>query len=425
MIKLSIKKNRLRILCLLFAILVAADPIGATTKVLAIPDLDYYSSNDILFYDPDASCGAPSTEGGVASLVGNTNAEKVWNFLRTQKGLTNEQTAGVMGNIQAESGFNPGIEEISGGGGYGIAQWTGGRRTALVEAAKRANGGQGVPVNDLAFQLEYLYQELNARETNNPRYRSFNNEWEMIKGQNTIEDALVAFHHEFEISHLMNGDPSGSPGGAADIAVIQARGQFAKDAFSSFAHTTPGGGGSAGGECEAAATGNLAQTTLAFAWPEYHPPDYTTKKGEYEAAVKRAQSEGRYVGGGPYPGVDCGGFVTLLMTQSGFEPGYNFNGRGGNTGPQEDWVEQNWKRVGTGSEIKVGGDPNDEKVLRQGDVAFQPGHTFVYVGIDIPGFGEGDPAFKGVASASYEIWRAPMVGHEDMTDGSLTWYRKK
>ena len=40
------------------------------------------------------------------ALRGNTVQEKVWNFLK-DKGLTEIAIAGVMGNIQAESGFNP------------------------------------------------------------------------------------------------------------------------------------------------------------------------------------------------------------------------------------------------------------------------------------------------------------------------------
>jgi hypothetical protein len=396
------KRAILRIFCLLLAIFMALGSVVNTATVFAIPDENFYSSNDILFYDPDASCGVP-TAGGLASLIGNSDAERIWNFL-VAKGLTNEQTAGVMGNIQAESGFNPGIVEKSGGGGFGIVQWTGGRRTALEAAAAK----KGVPVSDLAFQLEYLYQELTVRETNRPEYKRFQNEWEMLRGQATIEDALVAFHHEFEISHLMNeSDPR--------AAVIRERGQFAKDAFASFSKNTPAAGGSA--ECEATPTGNLAQTTLAYAWPQYHAPNYTDKKPEYAEAVRRAQSQGRYVGGGQYPGVDCGGWVTTLMIDSGFAPNYNKNGKGGNTGVQQAWAEQNWER------LKGPINPAD---LKEGDVAFSPGHTFVWLNKEnLPHFGENDPAFKGVVSASYQIWRAPMAGHENPTAGDVTWYRKK
>jgi len=396
-----------KLFCLIFAVIMATEPFSAT-KVLAIPDLYYYSANDILFYDPDASCGVDSVEG-MPALRGDGNEEKIWNFLR-DKGLTNEQTAGVMGNIQAESGFNPAIVEGGSGIGFGIVQWSFGRRSALEAAAAK----KGVPPSDLGFQLEYLYQELTVRETNRPEYKSFPNEWEMLKGQSSIEDALVAFHHEFEVSHLMN-KPNPRQ------AVIEARGGFAQKWFDLFSRLTPGGGGSEGGECEAAPTGNLSATIKAYAWPDYEAGK-TQKKPEYEEAIKKAKSQGRYTGDTCFGGgVDCGGFITTLMIDSGFEPNYNHSGKvnqgAGATPTQEAWLKANWERVGTGSEVKVGGDASDPKVLRQGDVAIRSGHTYMYAG-DIPGFN------SKIASAS-QCDRAPMAGKESPTDGTFTWYRKK
>lgn len=84
------------------------------------------------------SCVAPSVEGGTAE-------EKIWNLL-TQF-LTDEQAAGVMGNMFAESGFNPVIHnqgayssswpyDIENGTGksyaIGLIQWTKGRRTDML-----------------------------------------------------------------------------------------------------------------------------------------------------------------------------------------------------------------------------------------------------------------------------------------------------
>jgi len=162
-------------------------------------------------------------------------------------------------------------------------------------------------------------------------------------------------------------------------------------------------------------SGDFTQTILDYAWPTYHSPNYFTMKPGYQAAVTRAQSEGRYVGGGSHPGIDCGGFVTTLMVDSGFEPRYNSNGRGGPTGDQQAWAEANWQKLGTGSDIDTGS-------LRAGDVAFSPGHTFVYVGT-ISGFS------KKVASASYSpsniAWRTPMAGSESPAASNVTWYRKR
>ena len=86
--------------------------------------------------------------------------------------------------------------------------------------------------------------------------------------------------------------------------------------------------------------------------------------------------------------------------------------------------------------------------LKPGDVAFSPGHTFIFVGgtgkqgdpkITIlkeprdgiaqdTTLGAGDKNWHGVASASIsftgESWRSPMAGHESLTSSSVTWYRK-
>lgn len=164
--------------------------------------------------------------------------------------------------------------------------------------------------------------------------------------------------------------------------------------------------------------GDLAETTLAYAWPTYHSPNFFEMKPAYKQAVKTAQRTGRYVGGGTRPGIDCGGFVTTLLVDSGFEPKYNHGGKmsagAGNTTTQRAWAEANWDNLGSGSRV-------DTASLRPGDVAFSPGHTFVYVG-RIDGFS------KVIASASYSpsntSWRTPMAGSESLTSGDVTWFRK-
>jgi uncharacterized membrane protein YgcG len=76
-----------------------------------------------------------------------------------EKGLTPQQAAGITGNLQRESHLNPGISE-SGGGGYGLAQWTGERREALQSYA----ASQGQPVSDMKVQLDFLWKEMTTRE---------------------------------------------------------------------------------------------------------------------------------------------------------------------------------------------------------------------------------------------------------------------
>ncbi|OYW86298.1 hypothetical protein B7Z17_00705 [Candidatus Saccharibacteria bacterium 32-49-10] len=168
--------------------------------------------------------------------------------------------------------------------------------------------------------------------------------------------------------------------------------------------------------------GDLSATTLAYAWPTYHKKPYTKSMPAYVKAVAEAQKLGEYVGATiaycrsikgvtvENDGADCGGFVTRLVTDSGWDPTYNHSGKGGPTPTQKAWLDNNWENLGRGNVIDTG-------TLRPGDVAMLPGHTFIYVG-DIPGFG------SKIASASL-CQRAPMAGSESITASNTTWYRKK
>lgn len=173
------------------------------------------------------------------------------------------------------------------------------------------------------------------------------------------------------------------------------------DAFPS---TTTGG---CDGETGIVNSGDLSATTLAYAWPKYRGND-TESKPEYKEAIKKAKIAGQYIGA--CEGVDCGAFVSRLLIDSGFEPKYNYDGKGGNTISQEKWMRENWELLGTGSSIDTG-------TLQPGDVAINAQHTFVFVG-DIPGFD------STIASASM-CQRAPVAGQERIADGAMRWYRKK
>jgi len=162
---------------------------------------------------------------------------------------------------------------------------------------------------------------------------------------------------------------------------------------------------------DGAAAGNAVQTALNYAWPTYHEPNYLNMRPSYAAAISKAQGEGKYVGGGPHPGVDCGGFVTRVMQDSGLDPAY---GGGGNTTTQLAYLSSSPKY----KELKnpTSGD------LTPGAIAIKTaggGHTYMYVGKQ-PGFE------TQIASASYSpsgtAWRAPMAGMEAPADPEYRWF---
>lgn len=92
---------------------------------------------------------------------GHTSLEiekKVWQGLRGA-GYTEVQTAGVMGNIYAESGFNPAVVERGSGIGFGLCQWSYSRRTSIEKYAKKLKKS----ANNVDVQLSFLIAEMNPK----------------------------------------------------------------------------------------------------------------------------------------------------------------------------------------------------------------------------------------------------------------------
>lgn len=120
----------------------------------------------------------------------NPNAVIVAKQLK-EAGLTRAQIAGVLGNLQLESGFNPRVNEggrvgaPAGVGGYGFAQWTGGRQTNLVNFAKQQKMDPGDPT----LQAKFLINELRG-----PESRAF----ESLKGAVSPEESARRFLVDFE-----------------------------------------------------------------------------------------------------------------------------------------------------------------------------------------------------------------------------------
>lgn len=82
---------------------------------------------------------------------------QVWQGLRGA-GYNETASAAAMGNIEHESGFDPDLVEKGSGVGFGLVQWSYGRRTAYENYAK----SKGKSPGDLQTQIEYLLKELQA-----------------------------------------------------------------------------------------------------------------------------------------------------------------------------------------------------------------------------------------------------------------------
>ena len=176
----------------------------------------------------------------------------------------------------------------------------------------------------------------------------------------------------------------------------------------------------------------LGATVTRYAWDTYRGRGFYERTPDYEAAIIAAQGEGEYVGGvdgtvtqEQVPGVDCGGFVTRAMRDSGFDPNYNTNEYGGISGygsrgggttiAQRNYLnlpESGWTRINVTSTAD----------LQPGDVAINnpASHTFMWIG-DAVDFE------TGVASSAWSRTgngRAPMSGIENPLDARWEWYRR-
>lgn len=96
---------------------------------------------------------------------------------------------GMVANMIAESGLNPGINEIAplvegSRGGYGLNQWTGPRRRAFESYAAE----RGAPLDDLNTQLDFTMWELQNTERN---------AWNALQGVNDPVEAARIYSEKF------------------------------------------------------------------------------------------------------------------------------------------------------------------------------------------------------------------------------------
>lgn len=416
------------------------DTVNAVSTSSTYDEL-FFSQNKIVYYDP--RCATEQAEG-VLSFSGKDNLDIIMKFFMQGHGLTVAQAAGLAGNMAAESGLDPTI--IQGGAhaqpgyrpqpgvGFGLVQWTsGGRQQNLVDFiygvkdGKNKGSGAGVDITDINGQLNFAWKELSE---------SYPDTLTALKATDDPVQAAVVVHDGYESSgdshtqvvtnrggnatkfYKAYADAPAIAGSTADPS-IQALGATSTDTSSQT--VTASGGCTSGGF----SGGDLGQTVKAYAWPSYIPaggstnsmPGYegktinaTDMTEAYAQAVQKAKAAGQYTGGIRLVGIDCGGAVTRIMIDSGFEKRYNYNGKisdgAGYTGIQEAWLKTNWTPISA----------TNASDRQPGDVAINDSHTYIYVGKGV--------FASGIVSASLDE-RAPMQGHEGITDSSFRWYRKK
>jgi hypothetical protein len=390
---------------------------------------------------------------GPIAISGTTIEEKIWSGLTSF--LSTEQAAGVMGNMYYESQLNPAMHEQAlkdahqpgfdlGANpdisyGIGLIQWSGGRRVQLYNYIKSENESLLTYLNDYEkYANDYSYNgakflelagknvtnELLSLELNFLRDELKNNSvYGGIFSTTSVYDAAKYFLEKVEVPE--------NPQIENHMNRVEKANEF-YERYKNYKSSS----------CITSDAGTLIAYVKKYAWPEYHTAPFTERMPDYAEAVARRSSEGLWVGGtvSGVPGIDCGGFVTTVLNDSGFDPNYNYGGDKSKGASNISYGQlpyirshqDEWRMVNESVNTPI----SDESVLSPGDVAFSGcsgsslasldcEHTYLYVGA-IDGFE------THIASASYDsspgdgddYERAPMAGYELISGSGIVWFHK-
>jgi hypothetical protein len=343
--------------------------------------------------------GATATDstyhGDVPS--GTDPETQIWNFFTNTVNLSPVATAGIMGNMLAESHFNPAAEEVSSGyqgtstpgswadmslnnintgwfsgniahpgGGVGLVQWDGGRRPAYINYA----ADHGADKKNIVPQLNYVWYELNHGYT---EVLTGGKDYKGVyhPGIQTATDpgvAALTFHALYEIS-------------ADDASKIQGRMDNAAKIYDKYSNgnTTAsvcgGNAGSLSPEC-ATAVGNAR---IFCAAEQYDPISYREDGTPSTGHGSIAQWHSKYC-----PSInascaaDCSGLVNIAVFDVyGVELYENTTGERGDIGKY--WQVVSFSQVKAGDLIQpFGKTPSyvPQHVEIVGSVAGTVVHTF-------------------------------------------------
>ena len=401
--------NRLKKI-LLYACLVMSGAVLTAGFVMAKSglteeEINIFSQNDITFYEPCGSSGG-SSECGI-TVTGSTIEEKIWSGLTSF--MSDEQAAGVMGNMAHEGGFNPARHETkflnnnpnyaiktntNNSYGIGLIQWSFGRRTKLlssiqekasdlldkyIDAGRKVYGAisgsdflskAGDEDTNTLINLElcFLKQEIE----NNSTYGG-------ILNTSTVEEASNYFLEKVEVPANIPGQ---RPIRYADAQKYydQFHGKTVSGVSSSEGSDESEG---AGDPCDANAEGskNINGAAVALAWPlGTDKSKYSWKGGSgtdlFNEVYPKLLSKGArqpYKGcKGPVYGASCDRFVSTVVRYSGYDKKFP-TGVGLSERTQGGYVLNHpelWER------INWDGDPSK---LKAGDVVLRSGHVAVAV----------------------------------------------
>lgn len=262
-------------------------------------------------------CGGGTTDdGGSTNLTGSDNAEKTWNYFKG-KGLSDEQTAGIMGNMQQESHFDPQILQVGGRSkspsdakdlGWGIIQWSGngtnGHSTADKFNSLYEQSGLTGKKYELATQLDLVWDHMKNKPP-------------ITRGDFSIDDfKKIKDEREATLYFTFHIEAGTDPGGIREDYATDLLHQYAgksggggdSDPAEAAASASDCGSNSAGSPECGTATGNAKILCEA---KKYDPVSYVWSGGHAGgAAYHRACTD---LDSSHDCGLDCSGLVSVAV----------------------------------------------------------------------------------------------------------------
>ncbi len=365
-------------------------------NVLAVTyDQEFYSSNNIMFYNPDSTiCDASVT------VASKDNIETVLSVL-TKAGLSFEQAAAVAGNFIVDSGsseINPKATSSASdfSGGFGISSWSGERWNG-DDGLKTFAEANGKKWDDLAVQLEYVLWDVGAggswggRVGGNERAA-----WLALLSTESLDEAVETWMVKY--SRPSSADISGRNKkdrlNAASNVVSAYKDKVSEDASS---------GGPAGCSGSAVA-GDIANTAKNLSWPHRVKIPESSKTGYGREAAKPefvAAAEKLTTDYSTAYFTDCGVFVATVMHASGVDESYPKRG----TSLQMNYIQSSPKY-----EKFIA---SSEDQLRPGDILIRTGHTYIYTGKV-----SGTEGGESYGSRGASLYTRPPSGHYTYLGGA-------
>lgn len=167
-------------------------------KSTEVPAQNWSGSGGAAPYIPGLTDSGFAYSGASPQPLGEgqkVQAEKIYQYL-LEKGFSPEQAAGILGNLQVESGFNTGAYN-PGEGAFGLAQWLGGRRANLKAFAEF----QGKPETDWKTQIDFMVHEMRGTPgVQGMGSRSESAAYNSLMGTSNHKDAATVFQSQYERS---------------------------------------------------------------------------------------------------------------------------------------------------------------------------------------------------------------------------------